>query len=161
MDKPERKPDETGKQGTGGAPAAPPETETKTYAAIEQVIADEGGATNDPEYTPGEKPEPPPGIGRQELAALYQMVFGVVASRRGAHWNLNATEAGELGKATDAVIQKYAPGANLGVEGALVLTAAAITVPRIMADMQNQEKPEPAPAQNREGATDGDQRESE
>lgn len=109
----------------------------------------------EPEFIPGqggEEPQPEqPTLGGEELAFIFEIGFGVVAGRRGAHWKLSSEEAQQLGAATDAVLQKYLPDIQTGPEVALVLTAGMVFLPRIMTDQQLA-----AEGEKTEASTDGD-----
>lgn len=70
------------------------------------------------------------------LAAL----FGIMAGRRGKHWELQDAEAEQLGIALAAVLDKYMPEFKGGPEATLILVALLIVGPRAMQDMQNREK---------------------
>ncbi|MAK42706.1 MAG: hypothetical protein CMN80_00935 [Spongiibacter sp.] len=123
-------------------------TEQQTYENLNAFAGE-------PEFIPGqggEEPQPDqPTLGGEELAFIFQVGFGVVASRRGDHWKIADDEAQQLGAATDAVLQKYLPDIQTGPEVALVLTAGMVFLPRIMTDQQLA-----AEAEKPEAATDGD-----
>lgn len=82
---------------------------------------------------------------------LVKVVFGVMAVRRGDHWNLNDEEAGLMGGALGGVLDKYAPNMQTGPEAALVLAGLLIVGPRIAADVAAREKLE-----REQGGKDGD-----
>jgi hypothetical protein len=63
------------------------------------------------------------------------MLFGIVAVRRGEHWEIDDVEAGNLAEASDAVLQQYLP--MLEEHAALVCLAISLGLtvsPRIMLD---------------------------
>jgi hypothetical protein len=70
------------------------------------------------------------------LARLWQLVFGMVAIRRGDDWTLDDDEAGNLAEATDAGLQQYLPLlAEHAALTALVITLGITVAPRVMIDM--------------------------
>lgn len=134
-----------GEQATGPDTAA--DTEQNQYENLNAFAGEQ-------EFIPGNgQPEPEPEqptLGGEELAFIFEIGFGVVAGRRGAHWKLSSEEAQQLGTATDKVLEKYLPDIQTGPEVALVLTAGMVFLPRLMTDQELAAKAET------EAATDGD-----
>ena len=159
--KPEEKPkDDAGSTAVaepGKPDAAAPEPEKPDYAPLEAMA---GEAANSEDYTPGSEPEPKaPTVGGKELAGLFQMVYGTLAIRLGAHWQLSDDEAGQLGGATDAVLEKYGAKKAMGPEFTLIVTAGVVTLPRVVLTMaaNSDQKPEETGSKTEagEGAGDG------
>jgi hypothetical protein len=159
--KPEEKPKDdagsTAGAGPGAQEAPPPEPEKPDYAPLEAMA---GEAANSEDYTPGSEPEPKaPTVGGKELAGLFQMVYGTLAIRLGAHWQLSDDEAGQLGGATDAVLEKYGAKKAMGPEFTLIVTAGVVTLPRVVLTMaaNSDQKPEETGSKTEagEGAGDG------
>ena len=141
----------------GNQEAAAPEPEKPDYAPLEAMA---GEAANSEDYTPGSEPEPKaPTVGGKELAGLFQMVYGTLAIRLGAHWQLSDDEAGQLGGATDAVLEKYGAKKAMGPEFTLIVTAGVVTLPRVVLTMaaNSDQKPEETGQETGagEGAGDG------
>lgn len=163
--KPEEKPEEQQTAANDdGQPGQQPETENKTYDAIDAAIADEEGKAKEGEWQPGQgaanddKPEDTVGV--QEIKALTQMAFAVAAARFGPHWNLSNDEAQGLAEAGDAVAQKYLGNVTMGPEAALCITAGMIILPRVVLTLNQPEKPEPKPEKTgaeAEGGSGGSQ----
>ena len=88
---------------------------------------------------PTSVPKPVPKIPqftKAGLARLWQLVFGMVAIRRGDDWTLDDDEAGNLAEATDAVLQQYLPLlADHAALVALVITLGITVAPRVMIDV--------------------------
>lgn len=106
------------------------------------------------EYIPGSgapEAEPQGPSTGEMVAGVLAITFGLVAARRGAHWNLSAAEAQQAGEAYGAVLDKYFPDMKAGPEVAAVAVTAMIVLPRLAADR--------AAADREEGRTDGDQSE--
>jgi len=77
-------------------------------------------------------------------ASLLTISFALLASQRGAHWNLSEAEAVETGSALGVVLDKYFPDMkNQGAEVAALMTCVMVVTPRVMMDKklsQSQEK---------------------
>lgn len=118
------------------------------------ALAAEAAAEEPGEYIPGDgapEAEPQgPSIGEM-MAGVLGITFGLVAARRGAHWNLSAAEAKQAGEAYGAVLDKYFPDMRTGPEVAAVAVTAMIVLPRLAADR--------AAAEREESRTDGDKSE--
>jgi hypothetical protein len=115
------------------------ETETKDYASLQFYANEQPQDDTAPggEFMP--KNEPPPQLGADELAFMLKLGFDLVAKRRGEHWAIDTAEAGALGEAADRVLAKYLPDLQTGPEVALMLTGAAILLPRFLADRSMRE----------------------
>jgi len=160
--KPEEKP--KGEAGTqpvaepGKPETAAPEPEKPDYTQLEAMAGE--GAANSEEYTPAKgDPEPKaPTVGGKELAGLFQMVYGTLAIRLGAHWQLTDDEAGQLGGATDAVLEKYGAKNAMGPEFTLIVTAGVVTLPRVVLTMaaNSDQKPAETGSKTEEGEGAGD-----
>lgn len=109
------------------------QTEQQTYENL-NAFSGEG------EFIPGNDGPNPQAeemqLGGEELAFIFEIGFGVVATRRGDHWKIKPDEAQQLGTATDKVLQKYLPNMQTGPEVALCLTAGMVFLPRLMMDQQ-------------------------
>ena len=169
----QQKPEEKPKGDAGSQPVvepgkpetAAPEPEKPDYGPLEAMAGE--GAANSEEYTPAKgDPEPKaPTVGGKELAGLFQMVYGTLAIRLGAHWQLSGDEADQLGGATDAVLEKYGAKKAMGPEFTLIVTAGVVTLPRVVLTMaaNSDKKPEEAGQETGqetgagEGAGDGGQ----
>lgn len=66
------------------------------------------------------------------VSLMYAGIFGVLASRLGAHWNLSEAEVASLAAPTVAVMAKYFPSMRVGPEMALLSAVAMVVVPRLM-----------------------------
>jgi len=132
---------ETGKTG--------PEPETPDYGDLE-IISRSGDYS--PKQGKTEKKKKPGEVGSDELADLFEVVYGVAASRFGAHWQLKKQEAKALGEATDAVLEKYGAKAQFGPEFSLVLVFTMTTGPRVLATKAQAQQ---QPADTGEGGQDG------
>jgi hypothetical protein len=68
--------------------------------------------------------------------AILMIGFSLVASRRGAHWELNRTEADETGKAIGAVLDKYFPdlAGSSGAEVTAAMTLGMVLMGRLAED---------------------------
>lgn len=123
-------------------------TEQQTAEQTEQTYENLNAFAGEAEYIPHSGPEQTeragPTLGGEELAFVFEMGFGVVATRRGEHWKLSGEEAEQLGVATDRVLAKYLPDMQTGPEVALVLTAGMVFLPRMMLDKQLAETEEAA-----------------
>lgn len=98
------------------------------------------------EYIPGAEAEEPSGASSAELCEqLLALSFAVAAARLGEHWRLSPEEASEAGKAYGALLDKYAPGAELGVEATAIVVTGMIVLPRLLV-----EPPKPAEADETE-----------
>lgn len=156
---PEKTDTETPEPPPETAPEAAPETEPETeqkpeapdYKDLEIIGA---GGDNSPKKT-GSKPKKTGDVGGEELAELYQVVYGVAAARFGAHWQLQKKEAQALGEATDQVLEKYGAKAQLGPELSLALVLAMTTGPRIMATKAQSQGPGEAGADRAGETPDG------
>lgn len=161
--KPEEKPkgdaDNNAVVEPGKPETAAPEPEKPDYGPLEAMAGE--GAANSEEYTPAKgDPEPKaPTVGGKELAGLFQMVYGTLAIRLGAHWQLSGDEADQLGGATDAVLEKYGAKKAMGPEFTLIVTAGVVTLPRVVLTMaaNSDQKPEETGQETGagEGAGDG------
>jgi hypothetical protein len=80
----------------------------------------------------GDRPAPASAETALMCAGLWQMVFGVMAGRAGGHWAITPGEAEQLGKASGALLDKYAPGFAMGPEYAFVAVVATVTLPRYL-----------------------------
>lgn len=70
------------------------------------------------------------------LSTLLQITFNaIVAPRRGDHWAMSQKECDALGSAYGAVIDKYFPDFDLGVEFVAVVTTVTVFGPRIAQDI--------------------------
>lgn len=74
----------------------------------------------------------------QIVSLMYAGLFGVAAMRLGEHWALSADEVHQLAAPTVAVLDKYMPGAKLGVEVALLAAVAMVVFPRVMVTISKQ-----------------------
>lgn len=74
----------------------------------------------------------------QIVSLMYAGLFGVAAMRLGEHWALSADEVHQLAAPTVAVLDKYMPGAKLGVEVALLAAVAMVVFPRVMVTISTQ-----------------------
>jgi len=74
--------------------------------------------------------------------AILSIGFSLVASRRGAHWELNRTEADETGRAIGAVLDKYFPdlAGSSGAEVTAAMTIGMVLMGRFAEDKRIQEK---------------------
>lgn len=81
-----------------------------------------------------QKPAVPELDTAQVIAPVVQIGFGIIASRRGAHWNLSKEETQALSGALADVLNKYMPSTSLGCEVTLLMTAGMIALPRLEAD---------------------------
>lgn len=72
----------------------------------------------------------------QIVSLMYAGLFGIAASRLGDHWTLSVEELNQLAAPTVAVLDKYMPGAKLGVEVALLAAVAMVVFPRVMITIQ-------------------------
>lgn len=122
--------------------------EEQQIAELEALAA--GAEECEQEYIPSGDPEPPPGPSSAELCEqLLALSFAVAAARLGEHWRLSPEEAAEGGKAYGALLDKYLPGAELGVEATAVVVTGMIVLPRLLV-----EPPEPAAADEKEEPTE-------
>jgi hypothetical protein len=87
--------------------------------------------------------------------AILSIGFSLIGSRRGAHWELNRTEADETGKAIAAVLDKYFPdlAGSSGAEVTAAMTLGMVLMGRLAEDKRIQEKEvgpkaQPQPAAN-------------
>lgn len=69
-------------------------------------------------------------------SALFNVIFTLMASRRGDHWMLSDAEGEMLGNALAAVLDKYMPGVKGGPEATLIVVVLLLVGPRAMADRQ-------------------------
>ena len=159
--KPEEKPKghagSTAVAEPGKPETAAPEPEKPDYAPLEALAGE--GAANSEDYTPSNEPEPKaPTVGGKELAGLFQMVYGTLAIRLGAHWQLGDEEADQLGGATDAVLEKYGAKKAMGPEFTLIVTAGVVTLPRVVLTMaaNSDQKPEETGSKTEAGGGAGD-----
>lgn len=67
-------------------------------------------------------------------AGLLGVSFGIIAARKGEHWQLKDAEAQALGGALGDVIDKYWPDFKGGPELALVVCSVGVLGPRVMMD---------------------------
>lgn len=74
----------------------------------------------------------------QIVSVMYAGLFGVAAMRMGEHWALSDDEVNQLAVPTVAVLDKYLPGARLGVEVALLAAVAMVIFPRVMVNVSQQ-----------------------
>jgi hypothetical protein len=74
--------------------------------------------------------------------AILSIGFSLIGSRRGAHWELNRTEADETGKAIGAVLDKYFPdlAGSSGAEVTAVMTLGMVLMGRFAEDKRIHEK---------------------
>lgn len=86
------------------------------------------------DLTGPEVPAGPSMESAQMCGQLVEVVFGVIATRRGNHWALKAEEAGMMGGALAGVLDKYAPDMKTGPEAALVVVGLLIVGPRLAVD---------------------------
>lgn len=109
------------------------------------------------EYIPGQgeqaEPEPAGPATGEIIAPILQITFGLIASRRGAHWALTDQEAIEAGNAYGAVMDKYFPDAPMGPEVTAVIVTLAIVGPRVGEDKRK------AAAAEKEGGQSGEESE--
>lgn len=66
------------------------------------------------------------------VSMMYMGSFAILAARLGDHWALTEKEVAMLAEPTVAVIEKYAPGAQMGPEAALIAAAVIVIAPRLM-----------------------------
>lgn len=89
---------------------------------------------------------------------LAGVTFAILAARRGAHWGLSDGEAGQLGEAGGKLMDKHLGDAKIGPEGAFVMAAAVIVMPRLAADraiQQQQQGEQEQQDKQQEGAGSG------
>ena len=60
----------------------------------------------------------------------------VLSGRYGAHWVIDDGECRELGKVTDQFMDKYFPETDVGIEFAMISTAAAVFAPKFIIHQQ-------------------------
>ncbi len=74
--------------------------------------------------------------------AILSIGFSLVASRRGAHWELNRTEADETGRAIGAVLDKYFPdlAGSSGAEVTAAMTLGMVLMGRLAEDKRINER---------------------
>lgn len=100
---------------------------------------------------PGQPAPQAPDVGEM-MAGVLVLGFGLMASRRGEHWNLTEPEARELGSAIGAVCDHYFPGMQMGPLPALAVVAGVVIGPRVMQDLKTIEPPK-----DESGGGNGDQ----
>lgn len=93
---------------------------------------------------PGDRPKPVQPSSGELLTMLFRPTFDIVAP----DWKVTDDECAMLGEAYGAVIDKYWPDFQLGVELSAVIATAVVFGPRL----KRSRKPEKKPA---DGATDG------
>lgn len=87
------------------------------------------------------------------VVAGVTVVCGVLAAKRGSHWNLQESELGDLHLAVARVAEKYI---SIDLDSPLMGLAAvvaAIAVPRVLVEMANNQNAKPVAEQ---GRGDGD-----
>lgn len=114
-----------------------PKTENQSAVDELEKLAEEVGAGDDyqPELSRSEDAQPKTG---DVIAGLLVVTFGFVASKRGPHWQLSPAEANELGSAYGAVIDKYWPDFQSGVELTAIGLTLAVAAPRLVEDVKKQ-----------------------
>ncbi|GGX52278.1 hypothetical protein [Saccharospirillum salsuginis] len=71
----------------------------------------------------------------ENIKVWYGVGFGVVAKKRGDHWQITPDDGHRLGVATAQVIHRFIPDFdNVGPVGNLAIVAAGLIGPRIMLD---------------------------
>lgn len=123
-----------------------PATEKLDADAIEKAVMGEHIPAGE-EAQPAPEPDIP---GAMLWAMLWQTACGLLAGRRGKHWELTDKEAKMLGEATDPVAEKWLPDFEKGPEAALIITAAMIVSPRVSVDAQNRQRTRPKPPEPEE-----------
>lgn len=106
------------------------------------------------------EPEEAAQISTEDLLAMALTgLFSVVASRAGPHWDLQPGESELLAAAWAPVMDRYAPGLNVGPVGAAVLTTGLVMGPKAKAHIsyraeQQRRAREAAARQAEEAAAD-------
>ena len=119
---------------------------TEALTEIEQLaaLAEAQDATQESEWQATDLAEAEDaGMETGELCtAILAIGFSLIASRRGGHWELNATEADETGKALGAVLDKYFPdlAGSSGAEVTAVMTLGMVLMGRFAEDKRIHEK---------------------
>tara|TARA_R110000737_G_scaffold18564_2_gene36618 strand:+ start:554 stop:1072 length:519 start_codon:yes stop_codon:yes gene_type:complete len=72
----------------------------------------------------------------QMWAGLWGLTGMVLSGRYGAHWVIDDGECRELGKVTDQFMDKYFPETDVGIEFAMISTAAAVFAPKFIIHQQ-------------------------
>lgn len=131
--------DEANNIAAAPAPAAPP--------APPPTAATRPPATTEEAPPPEEEELMAVEVTNDDVANLYDSVFGAVATRWGEEWKLQEFERDNLAKATKKVLDKYM--IKLTPEKMLLGWGLFILGPRIMLTMgkaKEEKKPAPAPA---------------
>lgn len=100
--------------------------------------APEQGAPQGETYTPEGEPVPgaqPALSGEMIVGPLLNLVFGIVAERRGDHWKLTETELQELARTGGAVMDHYMP-VTAGPLGSFAICMSVALGPRIMVERE-------------------------
>lgn len=122
-----------GKRASGGNKRSPGKSRGKSGSGSKPSGA---GAAAKPSV-PKQSKLAIPGEG---IAPLFAVVFGLVAARRGAHWQLAPEEAEQLGEATSALLKHVpAPAKQVGLAVDILaagVVALAVVGPRISVDAQ-------------------------
>jgi len=107
-----------------------------------------GGVAND-----DDAPQNDHETGDMVAAILGVTLNGLVAPMRGDHWKMSADECATLGHAYGAVIDKYFPNFNGGVEITAIVVTLTAFGPRLAHDMakQDDETPAASPASDNDG----------
>lgn len=69
-------------------------------------------------------------------AGLWGLTGLVLSGRYGQHWIISDAECQELGKVTDKFMDKYFPETDVGIEFAMISTAAAVFAPKFIMHQQ-------------------------
>ena len=69
-------------------------------------------------------------------AGLWGLTGLVLSGRLGQHWIITDAECQELGKVTDKFMDKYFPETDVGIEFAMISTAAAVFAPKFIMHQQ-------------------------
>lgn len=104
---------------------------------------------------PDPEPEQPKVKTADVLAPLLKITFGIVASKKGGHWNLADGEASELGQAYADVMDKYFPDMAVGCELTAIMCTLMVVGPRVAEDKRRaDERRRQAQADQEQGGDD-------
>ncbi len=117
------------KSGNGGQPPIDPDLEAEADALVAEQESD---AAAEPEAA-GEPAKPPEVPLDQALAQFLDITFNGLLAKRGEYWRMQSAELEVLSKAYAAVILKYWPDFDLGVELTGVVITVTVLGPRLAA----------------------------
>ena len=128
-------------ESKGHNDALPADLQAEADALLAESNVESVQSTPDQEQRPEDVPT------GEIIASFMEITFnGLIAPRRGLHWEMKRDECQAVGNAYGAVIDKYFPDLNVGVEFTAIIVTISVFGPRVAADARLRAEQEPTDA---------------